>query len=134
MALSESMLPEFDHEDAGARKTLERVPADRFDWKPHPKSGSLGWLAGHLVNLPSWAVLTIEQDELDMVPGGKPLPAPPPHRGAGGHLRPQRRGGAGGHRPGFRRRPVPALGAAPERGHANDLPKVAVLRSLVSTT
>ena len=78
MALSESMLPEFDHEDAGARKTLERVPADRFDWKPHPKSGSLGWLAGHLVNLPSWAVLTIEQDELDMVPGGKPLPAPPP--------------------------------------------------------
>ena len=47
MSISESMLPEFDHEVAGARKTLERVPASKFDWKPHPKSGSMGWLAGH---------------------------------------------------------------------------------------
>ncbi len=78
MSISESMLPEFDHEVAGVRKTLERVPADKLDWKPHPKSGSMGWLAGHLANLPTWAVLTIEQDELDMVPGGKPLAQPPP--------------------------------------------------------
>ena len=78
MALSEALLPEFDHETAGVRTTLERVPADRLDWKPHPKSGSMGWLAGHLANLPSWAVLTINRDELDMLPGGKPLDSPPP--------------------------------------------------------
>ena len=83
MSISESMLPEFDHEVVGVRKTLERVPADKLDWKPHPKSGSMGWLVGHLANLPTWAVLTIEQDELDMVPGGKPLPqAPPPTHAA----------------------------------------------------
>ena len=35
------------------------------------------WLAGHLANLPSWVRLTIEQDELDLAPGGK-APDPPP--------------------------------------------------------
>ena len=82
MSISESMLPEFDHEVAGVRTTLERVPEDKLDWKPHPKSGSMGWLAGHLANLPIWAVLTVEQDELDLLPGGKPLPQPPPPTGA----------------------------------------------------
>lgn len=77
MAISDSLLPEFDQEIAGARRTLERVPADKFDWRPHPRSGTLVWLAGHLANIPSWAPLTIDQDELDMAPGGKAL-APPP--------------------------------------------------------
>ena len=77
MTIGQSMLPEFDHEVAGARKTLERAPKDRFDWRPHPKSGTLVWLATHVANIPSWGVLTIEQDELDLMPGGVPLPAPP---------------------------------------------------------
>ena len=79
MTIGESLLLEFDHEAAGVRRTLERVPGDRFDWKPHPRSGSMVWLAAHLANLPSWAVLTINQDALDLAPGGKPLdPAPRP--------------------------------------------------------
>ena len=77
MAISESLLPEFDQEIAGARRTLERVPADKFDWRPHPKSGTMIWLAGHLANLPSWAPITINQDELDMAPGGKQMDPPP---------------------------------------------------------
>ena len=77
MAISESLLPEFDQEAAGVRKTLERVPEDKFDWKPHPKSGSMIWLAGHMANLPSWATLTIARDDLDMAPGGKPMEPPP---------------------------------------------------------
>lgn len=77
MAIAEALLPEFDQEAAGVRRTLERVPADKFDWRPHEKSGTMIWLAGHLANLPSWAVLTIEQDTLDLEPGGKPMPAPP---------------------------------------------------------
>jgi len=44
MALSEALLPEFDHEMANTRKTLERVPDDKFAWKPHEKSGTMGWL------------------------------------------------------------------------------------------
>ena len=78
MAFSDTLLPEFDHEMAGARRTLERVPEDRFEWRPHPKSGAMGWLAGHLANIPEWGTLTIARDELDLAPGGKPMELPPP--------------------------------------------------------
>ena len=77
MAISDMLLGEFDQEIAGARRTLERVPDDRLEWSPHPKSGTMGWLAGHLANVPSWGTLTITGDTLDLAPGGKPLPPPP---------------------------------------------------------
>ena len=74
MGLSESLLPEFDNEMVGTRKTLERVPDDKADWKPHEKSSAMGGLATHLANIPTWANYTIDQDSLDLAPGGKPLP------------------------------------------------------------
>jgi uncharacterized damage-inducible protein DinB len=74
MGLSKSLLPEFDHEMANTRKTLERVPHEKFDWKPHEKSMAMGGLATHLSNIPTWAIYTIDQDSLDLAPGGKPLP------------------------------------------------------------
>jgi uncharacterized damage-inducible protein DinB len=77
MKLSELFLPEFDSEIKGVRRTLERVPENKFDWRPHEKSGTMGWLAGHLANLPWWATITIQQDSLDLMPGGKPMPAAP---------------------------------------------------------
>ena len=76
MAISEALLPEFDQEMANTRKVLERVPGNRFEWRPHQKSGTMGWLAGHLANLPSWVQTTINCDELDLAPGGK-TPEPP---------------------------------------------------------
>ncbi len=51
MALSEALLPEFDQEMANTRQTLERVPEDKLGWKPHEKSGTMGWLAPHLANI-----------------------------------------------------------------------------------
>ena len=75
MGLSESLLPEFDNEMANTRKTLERVPDDKFDWKPHEKSFAMGALASHLANLPTWGSLTIGSDSFDMAPGGEPLKA-----------------------------------------------------------
>ena len=77
MAISDALLPEFDQEMIGVRKTLERVPADKFDWRPHEKSGSMMWLAGHIANLVGWASMTISTDELDLASGGEPM-APPP--------------------------------------------------------
>jgi uncharacterized damage-inducible protein DinB len=74
MGLSDSLLPEFDHEMANTRKTLERVPDGKSDWKPHQKSMAMGGLATHLSNIPTWAVYTIDQDALDLAPEGKPLP------------------------------------------------------------
>jgi uncharacterized damage-inducible protein DinB len=76
MGLSESLLPEFDHEMANTRKTLERVPDERFDWKPHAKSSAMRALAGHLANLPSWGALAIGSDSFDMAPGGEPVKTP----------------------------------------------------------
>ena len=72
MALSQALLPEFDHEMANTRKTLERVPMDKFAWKPHEKSTTMGGLATHLANLPTWVMHTIEKDSLDVAPPGAP--------------------------------------------------------------
>ena len=77
MAIRDGLLPEFDQEMANTRKTLERVPDDKLAWKPHPKSGAMGWLAGHLAQLPSWANIAIQQDSFDLAPGGTPPPQPP---------------------------------------------------------
>jgi uncharacterized damage-inducible protein DinB len=68
MSISASLLPEFDQEMSNTRKALERIPDDKFDWKPHEKSGTLGWIANHLANLPSWTVFAINQDSLDLAP------------------------------------------------------------------
>ena len=70
MAMSQALLPELDHEMAGTRKTLERVPDDKLAWKPHPKSFSMGDLATHLAEAPGWASVTLEQDSFDMNPPG----------------------------------------------------------------
>jgi len=79
MALNEALLPEFDAEMANTRKTLERVPTDKFSWKPHEKSGTMGWLANHMADVPEWAVYTLQQESLDMAPNGvAPTPPPPP--------------------------------------------------------
>lgn len=77
MAIRDALLGEFDQEMAGVRTTLERVPGDKFGWRPHVKSGTMIWLAGHLANLPAWASLSIDADELDLAPGGEPMPSPP---------------------------------------------------------
>ncbi len=77
MPLKDALLPEFDHEMANTRKTLERVPDDKLDWKPHKKSTAMGGLATHLSNLPTWANHTINKDSLDLAPGGKPMPPAP---------------------------------------------------------
>ena len=69
MGLGQALLPEFDHEMAGVRRTLERVPEEKFDWRPHPKSGTMGWLASHLATLPSFAVRTIEKESFEIAPG-----------------------------------------------------------------
>ena len=68
MSISQMFLPEFDQESANTRKTLERVPDDKWDWKPHAKSGTLGWLAGHVATLPDWIAVTINSDHLDFAP------------------------------------------------------------------
>ena len=72
MPLVDALLPEFDHEMTVTRKLLERVPDDKFEWKPHPKSMTLGQLAQHVATLPMWGSMTLNQVELDLG-GSQPL-------------------------------------------------------------
>jgi uncharacterized damage-inducible protein DinB len=65
MKITDLWLPEFENEITGARKTLERVPEDRWDYRPHPKSMTLKQLAIHVANVPAWAKMVICQDELN---------------------------------------------------------------------
>lgn len=74
MAMVDTLLPEFDHEMSVTRKLVERVPEDRFDWKPHARSMSLGQLAQHVATLPSWGSVTLNQQEFDL----SNSPPPPP--------------------------------------------------------
>jgi uncharacterized damage-inducible protein DinB len=68
MSISEALLPEFDREMANTRKTLERIPEDKFDWKPHEKSMRLGSLAVHLATMVGWVADLMKQDSLDLDP------------------------------------------------------------------
>ena len=66
MSLVDTLVPEFDHEIGVTRRVLERVPEDKFGWKPHVKSMSLGELATHVATIPFWGVPTLNQPELDL--------------------------------------------------------------------
>jgi uncharacterized damage-inducible protein DinB len=66
MSIKDALLPEFDHEMGTTRRVLERVPEPDLAWKPHEKSRSLGQLAGHLTNLPTWFGLILERSEYDL--------------------------------------------------------------------
>jgi uncharacterized damage-inducible protein DinB len=74
---AETLLPEFDREMANTRKVLERLPDDRLDWRPHPKSNTIGWNANHLADLPNWLGQTLRTASLDVAPvGGERYPFP----------------------------------------------------------
>jgi uncharacterized damage-inducible protein DinB len=77
MGLTEALLPEYDHEMANTRRSLERVPDDRLDWKPHAKSMTMRQLAVHLAEMPGWAIPTIEMESFDVAPPGGPRYQPP---------------------------------------------------------
>ena len=77
MTIGQSMLPEFDQEMQNTRKTLESVPDEKWNWKPHEKSGSVGWLASHIATLPGWLSMTINTEQLDYAPVNGPSYQPP---------------------------------------------------------
>ncbi len=59
------LIKELENEAVTTRKMLNRVPSDKFDWKPHPKSMSLRELTGHIAELPAWVQLVLTTTELD---------------------------------------------------------------------
>jgi uncharacterized damage-inducible protein DinB len=71
-----ALLSEFDEEMAKTRISLQRVPDDRLDWRPHEKSMTMGRLATHLAEIPAWTIETLGQESLDIAPPGEPQQQP----------------------------------------------------------
>ena len=78
MTIVDALLPEYDHEMTTTRKLLERVPEDKFAWKPHAKSFSLGELATHVATIPMWGEMTLTKAEVDV--SGSPRVAAVPSK------------------------------------------------------
>lgn len=70
MNLPELFAEEIVREGVITRRTLERVPEGRHDWKPHGKSMPLGQLSKMIAGMPSWLTMMVEQDEFDLNPPG----------------------------------------------------------------
>lgn len=77
MKITELLLEELDREADGIRKTLQRVPEGKNDWKPHEKSMPLGALATIVATIPAWLDMVVNVDELDINPPGGSQYRPP---------------------------------------------------------
>ena len=70
MKLTDLFSEELKREGDLTRRTLERVPEGRDDWKPHEKSMPLGRLAMLVATMPAWITMMLEKDEFDLNPPG----------------------------------------------------------------
>lgn len=59
------LLKEFNEEAVKTRKFLEKVPEDKWKWKPHEKSMTLKRLTIHLAEIPSWVTNVMTTDGAD---------------------------------------------------------------------
>lgn len=58
-------LKELEAEATATRKCLERIPESLFQWKPHEKSMTMGYLALLVAEIPKWISYMIEKSEID---------------------------------------------------------------------
>ncbi len=65
MTFIEYFKKQFTDEGSTTRKMLQRVPEDKWDWKPHPKSMDIKRLTSHIADLPGWIHMTFTTDQLD---------------------------------------------------------------------
>lgn len=72
MGLAEPLLAELEAEGVATRKVLERMPDDKFDWKPHEKSLTIRQLASHVADMPGWVSFTLDQDVMDVATAPQP--------------------------------------------------------------
>ncbi len=68
MPIGQGLLNEFENESALTRRCLERIPEDKFDYKPHEKNLTMVALASHIVDMPEWGTQTLDTPEMDIDP------------------------------------------------------------------
>jgi uncharacterized damage-inducible protein DinB len=65
MKVIPKLLQELAMEAETTRKMLSRIPEDKYDWQPHPKSMTVRQLATHVAEIPGWIAMTIATDGLN---------------------------------------------------------------------
>lgn len=56
---------ELKAEAEASKNCLKRIPETLFDFKPHPKSMAMGYLAMLVAEIPLWITMMIEKKEID---------------------------------------------------------------------
>jgi uncharacterized damage-inducible protein DinB len=69
MNIATGLIGELEQEAQTTRKILERIPVEKFDYKPHEKSMTMVRLATHVVEMMNWVSITCTTDELDFAVG-----------------------------------------------------------------
>jgi uncharacterized damage-inducible protein DinB len=72
----EPILTEIREEAVITKRVLDRVPADKLSWRPHPKSMSLGQLALHIASVPGGLAKIVPLEEFEANPANFEPPAP----------------------------------------------------------
>jgi uncharacterized damage-inducible protein DinB len=72
MTIAEMLRAQLEREVDATRKALERVPEGLPDWKPHPRSMPMGYLASLVATMFGWIATIIESDHLDLATSAAP--------------------------------------------------------------
>lgn len=73
MTIAQELLAEFEIQAPITRRFLERLPEDKYTWKPHTKSMSAGQLAYHLAFVPGALIRAVQKDTAE-APGFNNFP------------------------------------------------------------
>lgn len=65
MSLQKSLSSEVIHETENTLRILKALPEDKWDYKPHEKSMTLGELANHVLELHGWVSFVFTKDKFD---------------------------------------------------------------------
>ena len=66
MRAAEVLLLDFDNAVLNTRRTIERVPEGKDEWRPHPRSMPLGKLAMHCATLTLFGFYIMEDEAMDI--------------------------------------------------------------------
>jgi uncharacterized damage-inducible protein DinB len=67
MTAIETIRADFAEEMPSTRKVIERVPSDKGEWRPHPKSFPIGHLAQLISGMPGWMTNIASEPKLDFL-------------------------------------------------------------------
>jgi uncharacterized damage-inducible protein DinB len=63
--IASSWLKELNNEVPATERCLERISENTWEFKPHPKSMPMGYLALLVAEIPRWITVMIEEAEID---------------------------------------------------------------------